>query len=217
VALHASWQTACERARWELAERDRILRSWYGAIRPIRVAFPPSSPLVSVATYDWCAYAFPEPDAASFSSGVEVAGVFGFPRLHGAPLVMGFGARDDAEGALEAAETEATQLLAFLWGEPSPDAAPEMGPTPVHHIDRFQWRPNHGQLREWLGGAHEGHAPRSSPRVRGETAFVDLTPDWLRGGLRVAKAVCTSATPLTFGDSPFGGHLPPELRPHPIG
>jgi hypothetical protein len=218
VALHADWQTACTRARWELAERDRILRSWYGEIRPVRLAFPPSNALASIATYDWRAYAFPEPNAASFSLGAEVAGVFGFPDRLGAPLVMGFGARGDAAGALDAAGTEATQLLAFLWGEASPETAPAMGPTPVHHIDRFQWRPNHRQLRDWLDGAHEAHA-RSSPHVRvgGETTFVDLTPTWLTGGLRVAKAVCETATPLTFGDSPFGRHLPAEVRGHPIG
>jgi hypothetical protein len=219
VALHADWRTACVRAGWELAERDRILRSWYGTIRPTRLAFPRSSALTSVASYDWRAYAFPEPDATSFSFGVDVAGVFGFPTRPDAPLVMGFGARAEATGALDAAETEAMQLLAFLWGEPSPEVLPQMGPTPGHHVDRFQWRPYHRQLRDWLDGAHVVHDRKPAANVgeRRETAFVDLTPPWLGGGLRVAKAVCATATPLIFGDSPLAGHLPVEVRAHPIG
>jgi hypothetical protein len=219
VALHADWRTACVRARWELAERDRVLRSWYGESRPTRLPFPSSSPLGSVASYEWRAYSFPEPDAASFSFDVEVAAVFGFPTRPDAPLVMGFGARADAAGALLAAQTEATQLLAFLWGEVSLDGPPEIGPTAGHHIERFQWRPYQRQLRDWLDGAHLVHDRKPAANVgeRRETAFVDLTPPWLGGGLRVAKAVCATATPLIFGDSPLAGHLPVEVRAHPIG
>jgi hypothetical protein len=217
VALHADWKTACTRASWELGERDRVLRSWYGEILPVPLTFPDSSRLRSAESYEWLAYAFPDPDPTSFSSGVEVVGVFGFPARLDAPLVMGFAARADAGQALAAAETEATQLLAFLWGEVTGDLPSGLGPTAAHHIDHFQWRPKHRELRAWLGGAHRMHARPTGFRGETRIGFVDLTPDWLGGGLRVAKAVCPTATPLIFGDSPLGRHLPRELRAHPIG
>jgi ribosomal protein S12 methylthiotransferase accessory factor YcaO len=219
VALHANWRAACTRARWELAERDRVLRAWYGEIRPARLPFPPaSSPLRETRSYEWSAYAFPEPDPTSFSVGVEVVGVFGFPITPLAPLVMGFAARADAPGALDAATTEAMQLLAFLWGEALPESPPALGPTAAQHLDHFQWHGRHPALRRWLDGAHTEHASRAgrTNAVASEVAFLDLTPDWLGGGLRVAKAICPAAMPLIFGDSPFGRHLPQELRAHPI-
>src|SRR6202042_414850 len=63
VALHADWSTACTRASWELAERDRVLRAWYGETRPQRIALPVGAPLEAARTYELRAYAFPEPDA----------------------------------------------------------------------------------------------------------------------------------------------------------
>jgi hypothetical protein len=217
VALHKDWATACERARWELAERDRVLRAWYGEIRPQPLAFPPTSPLRTTPTYEWVACSFPEPDLVSFSVGIEVVGVFGFPRTAEGALVTGFAARSDASSAFAAASVEAMQILAFLHDEAPPTSSPVMGPTPGHHQDRFQWHGNHGALRRWLAGGHIGFArPRASPGIRSEVAFVDLTPSWLGSSLRVAKAVCTTATPLTFGEPPFSSHLPRDLRAHPI-
>jgi ribosomal protein S12 methylthiotransferase accessory factor YcaO len=217
VALHADWATACERARWELAERDRVLRAWYGDICPHPLAFPTTSPLRTTPTYEWVAYSFPEPALTSFSVGVEVVGVFGFPRTDGAALVTGFGARGDVSSAFVAASGEAMQLLAFLHDEVAPASLPAMGPTPGHHQDRFQWHGNHAPLRRWLAGAHVGHArQRPAADVDSEVAFVDLTPSWLGAGLRVAKAICTTATPLTFGEPPCSSHLPEDLRAHPI-
>ena len=214
VALHADWSTACLRATWELAERDRILRAWYGETRPERVAFPAaSSPLEKARTFDVRAYAFPEPGDRLFSRSLEVVGVFGFPRTKDAPLVMGFGARPGRREALDAAATEALQALAFLWGEPTPLEEAPVGPTA-----RFQWHGSHDSLRRWLDDGHACHAGDAlgSSTRQGDIGFIDLTPAWLGRGFRVAKAVCDCAVPLTFGDSPLGRHLPPELRAHPI-
>ena len=68
VALHADWSTACRRARWELAERDRVIRSWHGEIRPERLAIDVgTAPLGRAKSYDWRAYSFPEHDPLAFS------------------------------------------------------------------------------------------------------------------------------------------------------
>jgi hypothetical protein len=218
IALHADWATACRRALWELAERDRVLRSWYGEIAPKRLEVDPDSVFPRTQSYEWCAYSFPETRDDSFSRGIEVVGVFGFPTRDERPFLLGLGARPDVKHALEAAVGEALQVLAFLWGEPQPPDELPLEPTAMFHLDAFQRKGRHAVVRRWLECEHLAYA-RGDDRVRrapSEVGFVDLTPSWLTDGLRVAKAICRDAVPLVFGDAPQAGHLPPELRLHPI-
>lgn len=216
VALHIDWTTACQRASCELAERDRVLRAWYGEIRPERIDFSPPVVGGSEGSYDWYAYSFSEVRGEAEPCDAHVAGVFGFPMRAGFPLAMGFGARMDLREALEAASVESMQRLAFLWGDALPDELPAIGPTPAHHLDCFQHPASHRVLRAWLNGGHLVHGDGPKVTARDPVAFVDLTPPWLGSGFRVAKAVCDSALPLAFGESPFARHLPRELQPHPI-
>lgn len=218
VAVHCDWSTAASRAFWELAERDRLLRSWYGESAPLRLSWDVSAtPLARSQSYEWRIYEFPETDKSGFAKEISVAGVFGFPTQPDAPLVLGFGARPDLEAAVGAAVSEALQLLAFLWGESLPGAAPPGGPSPDHHLEHFQYPGHHASLRKWLDGAHLAFRRDRPAVVRpSRVSFVDLTPSWLTGGYRVAKAFAPGATPLTFGDPPFAVHLPAELRVHPI-
>ncbi len=218
VALHVDWASACRGAERELAERDRVLRAWLGEIDPTRVPFDiGATPLARTSSYEWLAFAFPA-DAWTFAPDVHVAGLFGFPRVDGAPLVAGYGARESPSEALEAALSESLQALAFLWGEPIPDRLPDPGPTPMAHLETFQYPGMHAVLREWLGGAHRrfGRERASERRARGAVRFIDLTPRWLAGRMHVARAVCDSAIPLAFGESPAFSHLPREMRLHPI-
>jgi ribosomal protein S12 methylthiotransferase accessory factor YcaO len=224
VAIHRDWGSACARARLELAERDRVLRSWYGETTPIPLPRGHAKLLEDAGGFDVAAYSFPLPPAscssASFSQDVEVVGVFAFPRSEPAPLIMGFAGRANLTDAAEAATLEALQGLAFLWGESPPASAPRPGPTAGHHLELFQWPGRRSVVRQWLEGAHRRH-DRAARRTRESSGsatftFIDLTPTWLGGGLRVVKALCGGAIPLTFGDSPFAAHLPIELRAHPI-
>jgi hypothetical protein len=219
VALHTDWRSASLRALWELAERDRVLRAWYGETRPERLAFSAdATPLAGARSYDWRAYSFPDGKGMDVSNGVKVVGVFGFPAFDRVPFVCGYGARPELHDALETAVREATQLLGFLWGEPPLERLPEPAPTALHHLEHYQWPGHHDVLRGWLEEGHERFSREMTRRPAfSEVAFVDLTPAWLGGGLRVAKAVCPAAMPLAFGDAPFAAHLPPELRVHPIG
>lgn len=214
IALHVGWTAACQRALWELAERDRVLRSWYGEVAPVPVAVPRSA-LPPTRSYEWRACSFPERREGFFSSAIEVAAVFGFPTRDERPFLLGFGARPALDDALAAAVKEALQMLAFLWGEPAPAAEPAFEPTAMFHLDAFQVKARQAAVRRWLDG---GHLPYRAllPAGAGAVGFVDLTPGWLSGGLRVAKAVCADAVPLVFGDAPLARHLPPELRVHPI-
>lgn len=205
VALHRSFRAAALRARWELAERDRVLRAWCGQIRPAPISMGGFS---GSASYDWQAHGF---GRAPFAPEADVVGVFGFPRRQEDPLAMGFAARPGAPAALDAALGEALQSFAFLWGEPLPSSAPVLGPTPLHHLEHFQYPPHHERLRRWLSGEHvQGPSPPQG--VPSKVRFVSLTPAWLPGQLAVVKAVCADALPLAFGDVPLlTGH-----QPHPI-
>lgn len=213
VAIHRTWGEACRRARLELIERDRFLRAWYGAIAPTRLERMLAQLLV-VDAFEWGLYSFPdEHDATS------VVAVFGFPRAPDAPLVMGMAAREDLEAAVVAAEQEALQQLAFLWGEPVGSEPPPLGPTAMHHLELYQPRSQHEQLRAFLAGAHRAFGREDASMRRGvlDVSYLDLTPEQLRGLAHVSKAISAEAVPLIFGDSPFAAHLPAALRPHPIG
>jgi hypothetical protein len=218
VALQSTFRAACDAAQRELVERDRILRAWLGQTTPRRVSLVPAS-TPATRSYEWSAYLFPPPDGGLLESKFHVVGMFGFSPRRDAPLAMGFAARLTPEAAQTAAASEALQSLAFLWGEPLPKALPEPTPTPMCHLETWQLRDRHVLLRRWLEGAHVALARPVAPR--GDAAhptvrFVDLTPPWLEGGLRVVRAISERALPLAFGLSPWTAHLAPELRIHPI-
>jgi len=217
VALHTDWRRAGASAVQELVERDRVQRSWLGETSPRALSFDlASSPLSRTRSYSWSAYAFPSATEMPIAA-LEVVGVFGFPLTTAAPLAFGYGARPTLEDALGAATREAAQLLAFVWDEPIPHRLAEPEPTPMAHLERFQFPEMHGILRRWLDGAHARHARRSPSSAAGSPLqLVDLTPPWLGEGLRVARAIGGFTIPMTFGQSPFFAHLPPELRIHPI-
>lgn len=218
VALQTNWAGACRAAEAELWERDRVLRSFYGARPPRRVELP-DAPLVRglLDTYEWSAVHF---DGDGDGEWVA-AGLFGFPVDTQLPLAMGVAAGGDATDAMDGALRELTQRLAFLWGEELPAAEPQSEANPDFHQDHYLYPPSHAALRAWLGGAHVAVAGRPElARARPEeTRFVDLTPACMRGRLAVARAVNDSALPLLFGEAstlPDGQPLPAVMRRHPL-
>ena len=218
VSLNVGWSQACAGAERELVERDRVMRAWLGETVPVRMG-DRAGPLISGArSYEWRTYVFPPPEAPAIGGNLEVVGVFGFPLVEGRSLVSGYGARADRAEAELAAQKEALQLLAFLWGEPLPDRAPDPLPVPMTHLETYQMRDRHPVLRHWLDEGHVTHhrPSRADTGADRSLRFADLTPPWLEGHLHVARALCPAATPLIFGLSPLLAHLPPELRIHPI-
>src|SRR5437762_9856034 len=157
VAVSSTWRDACCRASWELIERDRILRSWYGAFAPTRISMAAAAmPRDLDEVYEFEGYSFGEAE----DSRVHVVGVFGFPRADSAPLLYGFGARPIRADALSAASRECVQRLGFLWGESIPSAAPDFEPTPHYHQELFLCPSNHPALRAWLRGKHRAVLPK---------------------------------------------------------
>lgn len=218
VALHADWPSACESARRELVERDRVLAAWYGETRG--EALPHdfgTSALSAVTGYDWGAFVFPHRGPVDHDD-LQVVGVFGFPRDEAMPWSLGLAARPTRDDAVAGASAEALQLLAFLWGEPLP-ASVGAAVGPGMHLDRYQVRGERKLVQRWLAEGHSAHwrrAPAAGAEPAGEAVFVDLTPSWMPDGLRVAKATRSDVNFLVFGDSPWAAHLPPELRLHPV-
>jgi len=218
VSLNTGWSQACAGATRELVERDRVMRAWLGETVPVRMDHRAGSSILAGArSYDWRTYVFPPPEGPAIGGDLEVVGVFGFPRVEGRPLVSGYGARVHRDEAVLTAQKEALQLLAFLWGEPLPDRAPDPLPAPMTHLETYQMRDRHPVLRRWLD---EGHAAHYRPLLVADAdrsfRFADLTPPWQEAQLRVARALCPAAIPLIVGLSPLLAHLPPELRIHPI-
>ena len=219
VAVGVDWQDATHRAALELIERDRVLRSWYGEIMPLRLEIS-SSPVPRSLDrhYNFETYVFP--GEVECGDTANVVGIFGFPLQESAPLVFGLGARYQLHEALAAAACECLQRLGFLWGEAIPDVLPTFAPTPDFHQEFYLHRPNQARLLAWLRGNHVKFAGilGAGPREPGAPFFVDLTPDALRSRLVIAKALPANKLALTFGR----GHprlkcAPPEmLAIHPI-
>jgi hypothetical protein len=216
VALHRTWDEACRRARYELAERDRTLGAWYGEL-PLVAAQLPSSVAAFDATHDWIARTIPPAPGSRVDTDIEVAVVLGFPREPGIPLARGFAGHASREGAVEAAAMEAVQSLAFVWGEPLPSEPPQLTPTPLFHLDYYLWPGHHDHLREWVT-SKPSTAPARGATSDDETQFIDLTPATFGDSLRVVRAVRGSARALVFGEASAQllSLLPPARHVHPI-
>jgi hypothetical protein len=215
AAVQLDWRSACERARRELVERDRVLRRWYGDGRPEPLALPPTELTVTLGRhYELGAWRFTGVDAGT--QDLEVVGVIGLPRDPGAPLLTGFACRSAGDQALAAALAECLQHIAFGWGEPQPGAEPPPEPTPEFHLDFYNYAPNQERLRSFLAGSHEGQGP-PLPIASDAIVFVDLTPESLVGRLAVARALNPTAVPLAFGlGHPWFASLPEAMRVQPI-
>jgi hypothetical protein len=192
VALGSTWTDAARRARFELVERDRVLRSWFGEGAP--ELLPDIGTLVPAVLhehYDVRAYSF-----AEGKNDTSVAGVFAFPRGR-CPLVYGFGGRDSLRVALGVAVGELVQRLGFLFDEPTPTDPPSPSPTPDFHQDYYLFEGHHEKLKKWLSGAHTlSRCVLDVPDNAAEPVYVDVST---ANGPIVVKALPSGHVPLAFG------------------
>jgi hypothetical protein len=221
VALHTSWQLACDAAQAELIERDRVLRSFAGEYAPVLVPDADAELAHSLRDeYEVSAYAF-GPKRKKLKH--VAAGLFLFPLRESAPLVYGFGADTSAAGALASAKREALQRLAFLWGEALPSEPPPAQPAPDYHQEYYLYPAHHAILRDWLAGKRRRVATKVDRTTKADetnsvfdaaTTFVDLTMQGLAGALVVAKAIARGASILRFGLTSAENRA--GAPPHPI-
>lgn len=216
VAAGASFEHASEAAFLELVERDRVLRSWYGALAPVRFREPELGPLARLESqYRFDVFEFPED-----GSDLSVVAVFGFPRAAGAPLIRGAGAGRSRGAAENRAIRECLQSVGFLWGEEVPAVEPAFATTADYHQEYYLWPESLPRLRRWLDGERRDvRAFSSTLAVRSSgRRFADLSPPHLAGRLHVLKALPDGELPLVFGAGhPFlDAPLAEELRVHPV-
>jgi hypothetical protein len=223
VAAHIQCKSACEAARLELIERDRLLRSWLGE-------FPPQAlsnfstlveiPHVLARYYEFEAYKFSPPSKKR--SQTSVVGLFGFPKSAIHPRVCGFGARESDQLATEAALREFLQGMSFLWGEEIPSELPAFSPTPDYHQECYLHSSGIAKIKAWLSGKHDPlrewfSGPKCDEAPKG-FQYIDLTPTHLKGQLYVVKAIHPCLLRLTFGkdESQVSAGFPKDLLVHPI-
>ncbi|MBI1859503.1 MAG: YcaO-like family protein [Deltaproteobacteria bacterium] len=133
VAAHTDFSLACRSANWELIERDRILRSWYGEIVPCQIPTHPCSlPAEIESLYDVQWFRFPDG-----SPNNEVALVLFLPRGQRVLRSYGFGAGLTLDAACSKALSEAMQGMGFLWGEKASADLPDFAPTAEYHQEVF--------------------------------------------------------------------------------
>lgn len=217
AAADESREAACRRAANELIERDRVLRSWFGAIRPVPIALSPDFfPKALTAEYDFQAFQFPE----SANETSKVTAVYGFARREEVPSVGGFGAGRFTEEGLAQARSRCYLAMGSLWGETIPQTPPPFSPTAEYHQEVYLREDGLMRIKRWLAGDHVSLANYAEvPTVKVESPkFVDLTPESLRGQICVVKAISKSCAPLTFGASPLNApaDFPTELLVHPL-
>ena len=193
VAIYSDAKSARLRAKYELLERDAVLRYWFSSSAPQKIDPPEILPGL-MSEYTFGAYRF-----RSFreKEGPETVGVFAFPKNPAAPLVYGFSCRESSGEALQKAWEETLQRMAFLWGEELPATEPEFSPTALYHQEYWLQPQMSLKMRSWLDGAASvGATPfQDRPKMR----FADLTPPHLEGRLSVVKALCDEIAPLYFG------------------
>jgi len=214
VAAHTDWNHACSSARWELIERDRILRSWRGEILPRKIALSEKHiPQALEEYYEFFAYKF-----SDTLLNDSVVGVFALSRSKCLGPIYGFGARDELSSALDVASSECLQRLSFLWGE-LPSETVEFSPTAEYHQEYYLQPQSAEAIHEWLCGEHVKFCS-SLQRSQGlhPILFAEMTPGHLKGKLYVAKAVCPDMLPLIFGryTGLYPPNFPQEWSVHPI-
>ncbi|MGE0616973.1 MAG: YcaO-like family protein [Bacteriovoracia bacterium] len=219
VAAHADLTRACMSAVWELIERDRVLRAWWGQYVPRPLSGVPAGALETVN----------ERFAARFwDFGCGVVGVFGPARQSGKPFLMGFGAGANVAEACDHALRDAIQRVAFLWDEPAADPNPqaeiEFRPSVDFHLESFLLPRSFDRVQAWLDGKHLGRVPGLVPAApeayRLESfAFADITPEGSRSHGRVVRAISPVLIPLCFGRGNARvapGGMPEGLWIHPF-
>jgi hypothetical protein len=214
VASHTQKPEACASAYRELLERDQVLRTWLGwqEVQTINCEFDSRAELQKLYSLT----------IVEFYKGAHttVLGIFGIPQNRSKhPFICGFGAAATLSVAIDKAESELLQRLAFLWGEELPTSIPERAPTALFHQEWSLTPQGMKTIEKWLAGSmpRMPAARDTTPPPIERVFFVDMTPRHLVGKCVVVKAYSPDLLPLYFGEFPKSfGDILPELAIHPI-
>ena len=198
VAAFSTLSEALKRARLELIERDRVLRSWYGEFKPVPIT--PIESLFSKRISNDFHFYYRNFPTSNIDSDTFVAGIFGFPKKGiQAPFLYGFGSEKSLNLALKKAQGECLQRLGFLWGESFDGPEPVLKPSVDFHLEYFSRPRGVEAIRRWITEGHTHKMVWASPKD--DIVFADLTPDTQKGKIWVVRALSKTRVPLLFGDA----------------
>ena len=197
VALGRDFADAAQRARFELVERDRILRHWFLQRAPKRLDNCDIAISGLDEHYEFAGYEFPA-HAQDNAPEVSVVGFFAFPKTAQRAFLYGLGAAESQLSAVEKARQEILQVAGFLWEEEVETALPEFSPTAAFHQDYYLFCKRAQALRDWLEG-RSTETRASFDLLTTPAGWVDLTPEFLKSGLKVVKRIDSTRLPLVFG------------------
>ena len=185
--------------KFELIERDRVLRCWYGQIIPQKLQLPQPLDAKLGMFYHISKYLFRDSADPYYTIGY-----FGFPKdSEKHPLFFGFGSAASLQTAGRKAADEAITRLSRLWNQPIPHKLPIFAPTANFHQDYFSHPANHEKIREWLSGRNSEQRLFFKPEYKVVKDYAidyfDITPPEFKKKFFVVKAVSAQAIPLWFG------------------
>lgn len=221
MAFHTEASLAREKARSELIERDRVLRSWYGETKPLKIQLPlhfqqkmaPLSQLYQIEAFHFTPL---HTDAESLE--YSVTGIFALPRNEKHPLVYGLGCHKGIEESIDHAWGECLQRMGFLINEEKITKLGEFTPTALYHQDYYLTKVGEQKIYDWLAHGNKSNLKFPKPQIS-QIKFADITPLSLRGSnIIVYRAIEENHIPLIFGKN-YQLHnqlIPFELQIHPI-
>lgn len=201
VAIHFRKARACENAKLELIERDRVLRSWFGQCKPTMISGVASSFDHKISNiYSISYYTI----KLNPSDPYTTIGYFGFPKdpdLH--PLFFGFGSATALEAACKKASHAAIQNLGRAWNKQSSSQPSPLDPTSQQQQEYFLLPSNHQKIKDWLDGKSSnneyGLKAELVPLKNMQMNFFDITPAEFNKKFFVIKAESLQTIPFWFG------------------
>ncbi|OFZ82042.1 MAG: hypothetical protein A2583_15810 [Bdellovibrionales bacterium RIFOXYD1_FULL_53_11] len=220
IAIHTDKNTALQKSYFEVVERDRVLRSWFGDIaNPVVLRSCPDVRLLGrleplAAVFDLRVFEFVENLSRSKTF---VHGFFGLPKNDNAACFFGFGADSEESASIAKAVGEGLQRLGFTWGEKADFDPAAFKPTAIDHLLYYHDPARNGLIRRWCSngnGRYLKFIPHEPPRCVWNNIALKSMQD------RIYAYQCKSddLLPLTFGfDHPYArGLVPDEIRVHPL-
>lgn len=226
VAVQLTQEKAIQNSLNELVERDKIIRSWFGENKPLKIIpiFNYYEKIKKELNKDYTisSYIFKSPltEQTTYLDKINVVGTFGFPKDENRPLLLGFGASENLQMAITHSLDECLQRLGFLWDESISPVLPEFSPSALYHQEYFLRKEGIEKIKKWLKGQHaHGQFNKSIFQEDNDlVTFIDITPEHLTDKLKVMKAQSGHHVPLIFGKgyADFFPESAENLFIHPI-
>jgi hypothetical protein len=192
VAAHPDQKVATASAFNELLERDLILKSWAGHFKVSQIQNVICNQLAFLeASYD-----------IQFLNIKNSACVVVCLPKHEEPLIIASALEVSLDLAVQKAQREVIQKVAFLWEESFAKDAPAVYPSPQFHLDWSTAKASRAIIEEWISDSSQFQEPLDFEAIHKNTKFKTLTEPNSESELWVIKAENEDLWPLHFGEWP---------------